>query len=91
MVQMPVLKREVMEARDGESVQARKIRADETASRLAAYLLARKSAAPGSRVPGNLADAIRAIVDPVGGIELDLPERGGYREPPRFDWFEPEN
>jgi hypothetical protein len=29
--------------------------------------------------------AIAAIVDPIGGIELDLPHRGGFREPPRFD------
>src|ERR1051325_5416243 len=32
----------------------------------------------------NLADAIAAIVDPIGGIELDLPMRMPMREPPRF-------
>ncbi len=34
---------------------------------------------------GNVADAIAAIVDPIGGIELDLPPRSPTREPPRFD------
>lgn len=34
--------------------------------------------------PGNLADAIAAIVDPLGGIELDIPPRGPGREPPDF-------
>jgi plasmid stability protein len=37
----------------------------------------------------NLAEAIAAIVDPVGGVELDLPHRVPMREPPRFqDWDE---
>ena len=35
-------------------------------------------------VPGNLADAIRAIVEPLGGIELDIPPRSPGREPPAF-------
>ena len=34
---------------------------------------------------GNVADAIAAIVDPIGGIELDLPPRSPTHEPPRFD------
>jgi plasmid stability protein len=33
----------------------------------------------------NLADAIAALVDPIGGIELDVPLRPTEREPPRFD------
>lgn len=33
----------------------------------------------------NLADAIAALVDPVGGIELDIPQRPTERKPPRFD------
>lgn len=37
------------------------------------------------RVPGNVADAIAAIMDPLGGVELDLPMRSSVREPPRFD------
>ncbi|MCX5494970.1 hypothetical protein OSH11_09660 [Kaistia dalseonensis] len=41
---------------------------------------------PGAARPNdNLTDAIRAIVDPVAGVDLDLPERLAYREPPRFD------
>lgn len=35
--------------------------------------------------PQNLADAIATLVDPVGGIELDLPDRFTSREPPRFE------
>jgi plasmid stability protein len=35
--------------------------------------------------PANLADAIRARIAPLGGVELDLPERGPMREPPRFE------
>ncbi len=35
--------------------------------------------------PQNLADAIAALVDPIGGIELDIPVRSIEREPPRFD------
>jgi plasmid stability protein len=33
----------------------------------------------------NLAEEIAAIVDPIGGYELDIPARGLPREPPRFD------
>jgi plasmid stability protein len=43
-----------------------------------------------SSVPMNLAQAIMDIVDPVGGIELDLPPRTPEREPPRFDWWDEE-
>jgi plasmid stability protein len=34
---------------------------------------------------GNLADAIAAIVDPVGGIELDFPSRDSRRDLPNFE------
>jgi plasmid stability protein len=33
----------------------------------------------------NLGDSIRAIVEPVGGIELNIPPRKKMREPPKFD------
>ena len=33
----------------------------------------------------NLAIAIRARFEPLGGVELELPPRGSTREPPRFD------
>ncbi|MGY0633393.1 FitA-like ribbon-helix-helix domain-containing protein [Luteimonas sp. A478] len=32
----------------------------------------------------SLYDAIRAIVDPLGGIELELPPRESMRKPPDF-------
>jgi len=35
--------------------------------------------------PGNLAEAIRAIVEPLGGIELEPFPRQPVREPPTFD------
>ncbi len=36
-------------------------------------------------ISGNLGDSIRAIVEPVGGIELDIPPRKQMREPPKFE------
>lgn len=33
----------------------------------------------------SLYERIRARVEPVGGIDLDLPPRDPAREPPRFD------
>jgi plasmid stability protein len=35
--------------------------------------------------PGNLYDAIRRRIDPLGGVELEIPPRERMREPPRFD------
>jgi plasmid stability protein len=34
---------------------------------------------------GNLYDAIRKIVEPLGGMELSIPPRKPVRESPRFD------
>ena len=34
--------------------------------------------------PGNLADAIRKRIEPLGGVDLPLPARGPMREPPDF-------
>jgi plasmid stability protein len=34
---------------------------------------------------GNLADAIRARIEPFGGVELSLPHRGPMRDPPKFE------
>jgi plasmid stability protein len=46
---------------------------------------------PRAPLAGNAGDVIASIVDPIGGIELDLPHRGPVREPPRFDdWPEEE-
>ena len=36
-------------------------------------------------VPTNLYDAIRAIVEPLGGIELEPFPRQPVREPPKFE------
>jgi plasmid stability protein len=35
--------------------------------------------------PQNLAESIRALFAPLGGVELELPPRTPMREPPRFD------
>jgi plasmid stability protein len=35
--------------------------------------------------PNNLNAAIRNIVEPIGGIDLDIPAREPIREPPRFE------
>jgi plasmid stability protein len=40
---------------------------------------------PAAPVPGNLADAIRSIVEPLGGIELEPFPRQPVREPPMFE------
>jgi plasmid stability protein len=37
------------------------------------------------RKSASLYERIRARVEPVGGIDLDLPPRDPAREPPRFD------
>ena len=38
--------------------------------------------------PENLAEAIRAIFEPLGGAELELPQRGFADEGPWFGWEE---
>ena len=38
--------------------------------------------------PENLAEAIRAIFEPLGGVDLELPSRGFANEPPWFGWEE---
>lgn len=35
--------------------------------------------------PENLYEAIRRVVEPLGGFELELPPRDKMREPPTFD------
>ena len=37
------------------------------------------------QAPRNLADAIRARIAPLGGVDLELPPRVPMREPPSFD------
>jgi antitoxin FitA len=36
-------------------------------------------------VPGNLADKIRGLFEPLGGIELELPPREMVGEPIKFE------
>ena len=48
------------------------------------HILARAVADPTKPKPGNLADAIAAIFDPLGGVDLDIPARGRGRPPPDF-------
>jgi plasmid stability protein len=40
---------------------------------------------PEAPVARNLYERIRALVEPLGGIDLDLPPREPARDPPRFD------
>ena len=35
--------------------------------------------------PRDLASAIRARIEPLGGVDLELPPRAPMREPPNFD------
>ncbi|MEJ2229370.1 MAG: plasmid stabilization protein [Alphaproteobacteria bacterium] len=37
------------------------------------------------QTPENLYAAIRSVVEPLGGIQFDLPVRQPVREPPRFE------
>jgi plasmid stability protein len=48
-------------------------------------LQAALSTEPSAAVLGNLAEAIRAIVEPLGGIELEPFPRQPVREPPTFE------
>ena len=43
------------------------------------------SAGPSAAMPGNLAEAIRAIVEPLGGIVLESFPRQPVREPSTFE------
>jgi plasmid stability protein len=45
----------------------------------------RAGVAEQSPTPTNLYDAIRRHIDPIGGVDLELPPRESMREPPRFD------
>lgn len=37
------------------------------------------------KIPGNLADKIRSLVEPFGGFELELPPREMVGEPIKFE------
>lgn len=36
------------------------------------------------KMPDNLAAAIRELIEPLGGVDLELPPRGPLRDPPDF-------
>ncbi|MFI4973503.1 MAG: plasmid stabilization protein [Caulobacterales bacterium] len=60
-------------ARHGRSME-------EEARHILRDALSRRAAAP-----ENLYDAIRRRIEPLGGVELELPPREPVRDPPRFD------
>lgn len=72
-------------AREGVSMEeaARRILARELGERpsVDAIPLAPK----GTRVPGNIVDAIFAIVEPIGGANFPVPPRLADWEPPVFE------
>jgi len=49
-----------------------------------ARLLLEESLSLPREQPRNLAQAIRDIMAPLGGVELEIPPRGPGREPPDF-------
>jgi plasmid stability protein len=49
----------------------------------ARYIL-QTALAQGRAETQNLADVIRELVRPLGGVELELPPRGPMREPPNL-------
>jgi antitoxin FitA len=49
-----------------------------------ARLLLEESLATPREQPKNLAQAIRDIMAPLGGVELEIPPRGPGQEPPDF-------
>jgi plasmid stability protein len=44
----------------------------------------RRALAEEPKAAGNLADAIRELIEPLGGVDLELPPRGSLRDPPDF-------
>lgn len=50
-----------------------------------ARLILQDALAPNGEIPGSLYQSIRQMVDPLGGMELDLPPRDPGRVPPTFD------
>lgn len=51
-------------------------------------IIAKAVLSDGTEQPGegeSLYKAIRRMVEPYGGFEIELPERGPAREPPTFD------
>ena len=75
---------------DEETKQALRVRAARKGSSLEEEVrtILRRAAAEDDapkRRHDNLYDAIRELVEPYGGFDLDIPERSSPREPPSFD------
>ncbi len=70
---------------DRASANGRSIEAEATEILCHALAQARETAEPPRQYKSDLVRRIREIVDPVGGIDLELPPRGPGREPPRFE------
>lgn len=78
----------------GENLESElRLRAARSGSSLEAEALRILSMATLGRVgTDNVADAIAALTDPVGGVPLDIPPRFSDREPPFGEvlWDDPE-
>jgi plasmid stability protein len=51
----------------------------------ACHILEDAAGAASRPLQGNLCERIRRRFDPLGGVDLELPQRGPAREPPRFE------
>ena len=71
--------------REQAAVHGRSIEAEAREILSTALVKAMPAAAKTEGVPGNLADAIRAIVEPLGGIELEPFPRQPIPDPPTFE------
>jgi len=72
---------------DEETKQKLRVRAAEHGCSMEeeARNILRAAVAQQREEPQDLAAAIRAIFEPLGGVDLELPPRGPMREPPDFE------
>ena len=80
---MPTITIRNLEAKVKHGLQVRAARHGVSMEEEARSIL-RSAVQQESEPPGNLAEAIRALFAPLGGIELELPRREPMREPPKF-------
>ncbi len=70
---------------DGDdTLQARAARSGRSLESEARTIL-REALGEEERAPANLYVAIRAVMEPLGGFEIDIPPREPVREPPQLD------
>jgi len=50
-----------------------------------ARAILREALTGGQTPPRNLAESIRSRIEPLGGVELEIPPRGPIPEPPGFE------